>query len=153
MQASQQQQMQQQGRQQRGSPRRGGRNSALDTSVLEEEDDDRGGGEGQNVEITTGAVGAVGDEFSQPVTSSRQHAARGLGGSSAFLRYAEAGDDEDEQSEEQGSIMHVQQAAPIKEESGHTGLEKPSGNARSSASAAAQPARRKRFLDEDSDED
>jgi hypothetical protein len=141
-----------QNQQQRGSPRRGGRNSALDTSVLEEEDDDRGG-EGQNVETTTGAVGAVGDEFSQPVTSSRRHAARGSGGSSAFLRYAEAGDDEDEHSEEQGSVMHVQQKAPIKEEGDHRGLEKTSGNARSSASAAAQPARRKRFLDEDSDED
>jgi hypothetical protein len=150
MQASQQQQ--QQNQQQRGSPRRGGRNSALDTSVLEEEDDDRGGEE-QNVEITTGAVGALGDELSQPVTGSRRHAARGSGGSSAFLRYAEAGDDEDEQSEEQGSIMHVQQAAPVKEEGDHRGLEKTAGNARSSASAAAQPARRKRFLDEDSDED
>jgi hypothetical protein len=150
MQASQQQQMQNQ--QQRGSPRRGGRNSALDTSVLEEEDDDRGGEE-QNVEITTGAVGALGDEFSQPVTGSRRHAARGSGGSSAFLRHAEAGDDEDEQSEEQGSVMHVQQAAPIKEEGEPRGLGKTAGNARSSASAAAQPARRKRFLDEDSDED
>ncbi len=79
-------------------------------------------------------------EGSQPVSTFRRPAARSGHTSSAFLRYAEDGEEEEEEEEEQ---IHVVA------QSGHTH----NNNSNSNKSGAEQAPRRKRFLDEASDDD
>lgn len=75
-------------------------------------------------------------EGSQPVSTFRRPAARSGHTSSAFLRYAEDGDEEEEEEERDD----------VKERVGlNDGKEK--------GSTSHPPARRKRFLDEASDDD
>lgn len=162
---SQQQQHEQELSQQTGAAA-AQRPHTQDISILDEE------GEGEEEgRMETAVPAASAGDFSQPVTGFRRHAPRSARADSAFLRYAAAGEeegDEDQQPLAGKTVPTERYAQPRAQaqaevvgsryggdggDSGGSGDREKMTEAVRDGRAPVNPMRRKRFLDEASDDD